>query len=115
MVQSIVVWVGLAGGLIVCIWGCSRGTLTVGDTVLFITMMQQLYVPLTYFGSYYRQVGLVFLRCRMFLVENIRLMFGVCWQRGIAAWSHGGLGTQQRQTDSGEAVLTMMVMQQLYR
>lgn len=52
-----VVWVGLAGGLIVCIWGCSRGTLTVGDTVLFITMMQQLYVPLTYFGSYYRQVS----------------------------------------------------------
>lgn len=57
MVQSMVVWVGLAGGLIVCIWGCSRGTLTVGDTVLFITMMQQLYVPLTYFGSYYRQVS----------------------------------------------------------
>lgn len=56
MVQSMVVWVGLAGGLVVCIWGCSRGTLTVGDTVLFITMMQQLYVPLTYFGSYYRQV-----------------------------------------------------------
>eukprot|EP00878_Enallax_costatus_P021099 GHUV01022330.1.p1 GENE.GHUV01022330.1~~GHUV01022330.1.p1 ORF type:complete len:415 (+),score=133.81 GHUV01022330.1:1421-2665(+) len=56
MVQSMVVWVGLAGGLIVCIWACSRGSLTVGDTVLFITMMQQLYVPLTYFGSYYRQV-----------------------------------------------------------
>jgi hypothetical protein len=52
-----VVWIGLAAGLIVCVWGSSRGTLTVGDTVLFITMMQQLYVPLTYFGSYYRQVG----------------------------------------------------------
>ncbi|KAF6265156.1 hypothetical protein COO60DRAFT_1697984 [Scenedesmus sp. NREL 46B-D3] len=56
IVQSMVVWIGLAAGLIVCVWGSSRGTLTVGDTVLFITMMQQLYVPLTYFGSYYRQV-----------------------------------------------------------
>uniref|UniRef100_A0A383VNR8 Uncharacterized protein n=1 Tax=Tetradesmus obliquus TaxID=3088 RepID=A0A383VNR8_TETOB len=56
IVQSMVVWIGLAAGLIVCVWGSSRGSLTVGDTVLFITMMQQLYVPLTYFGSYYRQV-----------------------------------------------------------
>jgi ATP-binding cassette subfamily B (MDR/TAP) protein 6 len=56
IVQSMVVWIGLAAGLIVCVWGSSRGMLTVGDTVLFITMMQQLYVPLTYFGSYYRQV-----------------------------------------------------------
>lgn len=56
MVQSWVVWVGLAAGLMVCVWGSSRGSISVGDTVLFITMMQQLYVPLTYFGSYYRQV-----------------------------------------------------------
>jgi ATP-binding cassette subfamily B (MDR/TAP) protein 6 len=27
-----------------------------GDTVLFITLMNQLYVPLAYFGSYYRQI-----------------------------------------------------------
>ncbi|KAF8055403.1 Abcb6 [Scenedesmus sp. PABB004] len=56
MVQSAVVWLGLAAGLVVCVWGASRGSLTVGDTVLFLTMMSQLYVPLTYFGSYYRQV-----------------------------------------------------------
>jgi len=36
--------------------GVVEGTLTVGDAVLFITVMNQLYVPLTYFGSYYRQV-----------------------------------------------------------
>lgn len=58
IVQSTVVWVGLASGLIVCVWGVAQGTLTVGDTVLFVTMMQQLYVPLTFFGSYYRQVGM---------------------------------------------------------
>lgn len=57
MVQSSVVWVGLAAGMVVCVWGVAAGTLTVGDTVLFLTMMQQLYVPLTYFGSYYRQVS----------------------------------------------------------
>lgn len=57
LVQSLVVWLGLAAGLVFCIWGSSRGTVSVGDTVLFISMMQQLYVPLTFFGSYYRQVS----------------------------------------------------------
>lgn len=56
MVQSTVVWVGLASGMVVCVWGVAHGELTVGDAVLFITIMNQLYVPLTYFGSYYRQV-----------------------------------------------------------
>lgn len=56
LVQSLVVWVGLAAGLVYCVWGTSRGHVSVGDTVLFISMMQQLYVPLTFFGSYYRQV-----------------------------------------------------------
>jgi ABC-type multidrug transport system fused ATPase/permease subunit len=55
LVQSLVVWLGLAAGLVVCVWGSSRGRVSVGDTVLFISMMQQLYVPLTFFGSYYRQ------------------------------------------------------------
>jgi ATP-binding cassette subfamily B (MDR/TAP) protein 6 len=32
------------------------GKLTVGDAVLFITLMQQLYGPLNYFGSYYRAI-----------------------------------------------------------
>lgn len=56
LVQSWVVWLGLAAGLVFCVWGSSRGRVSVGDTVLFISMMQQLYVPLTFFGSYYRQV-----------------------------------------------------------
>jgi ABC-type transport system involved in Fe-S cluster assembly fused permease/ATPase subunit len=56
LVQSLVVWAGLAAGLVYCVWGSSRGRVSVGDTVLFISMMQQLYVPLTFFGSYYRQV-----------------------------------------------------------
>ena len=34
--------------------GVSQGTLTVGDAVLFLSLLQQLYAPLNYFGSYYR-------------------------------------------------------------
>lgn len=56
MSQSAVVWAGLAAGLVLCTAGVARGTLTVGDAVLFVAMVNQLYVPLTYFGSYYRQV-----------------------------------------------------------
>lgn len=63
LVQSLVVWLGLAAGLVVCVWGSSRGRVSVGDTVLFISMMQQLYVPLTFFGSYYRQVRLAPAAC----------------------------------------------------
>jgi ATP-binding cassette subfamily B (MDR/TAP) protein 6 len=58
IVQGSVVWLGIVSGLVVCVRGVADGTLTIGDTVLFITMINQLYVPLTYFGSYYRQVGL---------------------------------------------------------
>ena len=43
-------------GMVVCVYGVAHGTLSIGDTVLFVTMINQLYVPLTFFGSYYRQV-----------------------------------------------------------
>ena len=36
--------------------GVAKGRLTVGDAVLFITLMQQLYAPLNYFGTYYRTI-----------------------------------------------------------
>ncbi|KXZ43254.1 hypothetical protein GPECTOR_96g720 [Gonium pectorale] len=54
--QASVVWMGLAAGMVVAVRGVVSRSLTVGDAVLFITMMNQLYVPLTFFGSYYRQV-----------------------------------------------------------
>lgn len=43
--------------MVVCIRGIVAGKLTVGDAVLFLTLMNQLYAPLSFFGSYYRQVG----------------------------------------------------------
>ncbi|BDA42838.1 ATP-binding cassette sub-family B member 6, mitochondrial [Coccomyxa sp. Obi] len=56
MLQSIIIFSGLIAGLVVCTKGVAEGRLTVGDAVLFITLMQQLYAPLNYFGSYYRTI-----------------------------------------------------------
>lgn len=44
-------------GLVVCVRGIVSGKLTVGDAVLFLSLMSQLVAPLSFFGSYYRQVG----------------------------------------------------------
>ena len=54
--QSGVVFVGMAAGMTVCTAGVADGSLTVGDVVLFVTLMQQLYAPLSFFGSYYRML-----------------------------------------------------------
>ena len=36
--------------------GVAEGSLSVGDAVLFVTLMQQLYAPLNFFGTYYRMI-----------------------------------------------------------
>lgn len=56
VLQSFIIFAGLISGLLICTYGVVSGTLTVGDTVLFITMMQQLYAPLNFFGTYYRML-----------------------------------------------------------
>jgi len=43
-------------GLLVCSKGVSKGELTVGDVVLFLSLMAQLYGPLNFFGTYYRVI-----------------------------------------------------------
>lgn len=54
--QSAVIFIGLAAGMTVCTAGVADGSLTVGDAVLFVTLMQQLYAPLNFFGTYYRMI-----------------------------------------------------------
>ncbi len=54
VLQSAIMFAGMASGLVVCTAGVAAGRLTVGDTVLFTTLMAQLYAPLNYFGTYYR-------------------------------------------------------------
>ncbi|KAK9816458.1 hypothetical protein WJX72_000550 [[Myrmecia] bisecta] len=56
VLQSAVIFTGMISGLIVCCKGVANGSLTVGDAVLFITLMQQLSAPLNWFGSYYRSL-----------------------------------------------------------
>lgn len=58
--QNIIVCVGLLAGSLLCAWFVAFGRdgqkLTVGDYVLFATYIVQLYVPLNWFGTYYRQI-----------------------------------------------------------
>eukprot|EP00873_Tetraselmis_striata_P028768 jgi/Tetstr1/449032/TSEL_003800.t1 len=56
VVQSLVICTGLVCGMIVCVKGVAAGELTVGDVVLFVTMLNQLYAPLNFFGTYYRTI-----------------------------------------------------------
>ncbi|XP_028394776.1 ATP-binding cassette sub-family B member 6, mitochondrial-like isoform X2 [Dendronephthya gigantea] len=54
VVQNFIVTIGLLAGAIYCGHLVINGTLKVGDFVLFITYIVQLYQPLNYFGTYYR-------------------------------------------------------------
>jgi ABC-type transport system involved in Fe-S cluster assembly fused permease/ATPase subunit len=54
VVQSAIMFCGITSGLLVCAGGVAIKQLTVGDAVLFLSLMAQLYGPLNWFGSYYR-------------------------------------------------------------
>jgi len=56
IVQSIIICSGLVCGMLVCVKGVAAGELTVGDVVLFVTLLNQLYAPLNFFGTYYRTI-----------------------------------------------------------
>ncbi|WIA21925.1 hypothetical protein OEZ85_004292 [Tetradesmus obliquus] len=56
VVQSGIMFVGISSGVMACTAGVAQGTMTVGDTVLFLTLMAQLYGPLNFFGTYYRVI-----------------------------------------------------------
>lgn len=56
LVQGLIMFSGVAAGMAVCAAKVASGALTVGDAVLFLSLMSQIYAPLNYFGSYYRQI-----------------------------------------------------------
>lgn len=54
LTQSFIITIGLLVGTLLCGRDVVSGTLTVGDFVLFCTYIVKLYMPLNYFGTYYR-------------------------------------------------------------
>eukprot|EP00798_Chlamydomonas_sp_ICE-L_P028995 gene28995-32187_t len=58
VVQSLIMFGGMSSGLLLCVNGVYQGRLSVGDVVLFIAMMSQLYTPLTWFGTNYSPAAL---------------------------------------------------------
>eukprot|EP00118_Oscarella_pearsei_P015913 m.147785 g.147785 ORF g.147785 m.147785 type:complete len:849 (+) comp38477_c0_seq18:131-2677(+) len=55
-VQNLIITSGLLAGSLLCADEVSKGKRGVGDFVLFITYIIQLYQPLNFFGTYYRMI-----------------------------------------------------------
>ncbi|XP_001364008.1 ATP-binding cassette sub-family B member 6 [Monodelphis domestica] len=54
--QNLVIGLGLLAGSLLCAYFVSEQQLQVGDFVLFGTYIIQLYMPLNWFGTYYRMI-----------------------------------------------------------
>ncbi|XP_057601583.1 ATP-binding cassette sub-family B member 6 isoform X1 [Hippopotamus amphibius kiboko] len=54
--QNLVIGLGLLAGSLLCAYYVSEQKLQVGDFVLFGTYIIQLYMPLNWFGTYYRMI-----------------------------------------------------------
>ncbi|KXS19435.1 hypothetical protein M427DRAFT_67089 [Gonapodya prolifera JEL478] len=54
--QNAVITLGLLAGCLLCAKEVVDGALTVGDFVMFLTYLLQLYGPLNWFGTYYRAI-----------------------------------------------------------
>lgn len=56
LVQNMIISVGTLGGCILIVYDVHAGRLSVGDFVLFVSYIRQLYLPLNWFGTYYRMI-----------------------------------------------------------
>ncbi|KAJ3414784.1 Homocysteine S-methyltransferase 1 [Chytridiales sp. JEL 0842] len=54
--QNTIITVGLAAGSMLCARRVLEGALSVGDFVMFLAYIVQLYAPLNFFGTYYRML-----------------------------------------------------------
>ncbi|KAL5261169.1 hypothetical protein ACHWQZ_G007019 [Mnemiopsis leidyi] len=56
LIQNMIISVGTLGGCILIVYDVHAGRLSVGDFVLFVSYIRQLYLPLNWFGTYYRMI-----------------------------------------------------------
>ncbi|RHZ69556.1 hypothetical protein Glove_283g145 [Diversispora epigaea] len=54
--QNLIIQCGLLAGCILCASRISKGEMDVGDFVMYLTYILQLYGPLNWFGNYYRVI-----------------------------------------------------------
>jgi ATP-binding cassette subfamily B protein len=54
--QAVIFTIGLAATMVMCAYGVSQGTNTVGDFVMINAIMIQLYQPLNFMGMVYREI-----------------------------------------------------------
>ncbi|CAG8477671.1 17609_t:CDS:10 [Acaulospora morrowiae] len=54
--QNLIIQIGLLTGSILCATRVSKGEMTVGDFVMYLTYILQLYGSLNWFGNYYRVI-----------------------------------------------------------
>ncbi|CAG8518945.1 18668_t:CDS:10, partial [Racocetra persica] len=54
--QNLVITAGLLAGCLLCSYKVTQHIFTVGDFILFVTYINQLYSPLNFFGTYYRMI-----------------------------------------------------------
>lgn len=59
VLQSLIIWIGLAAGMVVITAGIAKDILTVGDAVLFVSLVQQLYGPLNWYVDDISQLRLI--------------------------------------------------------
>src|SRR6202165_1103425 len=54
--QAVIFTIGLGASMVMCAYGISAGTNTIGDFVMINAMMIQLYQPLNFMGMIYREI-----------------------------------------------------------
>jgi len=67
--QAALFTAGLAGAMVLCVYGVRAGTNTIGDFVMINAMMIQLYQPLNFMGMVYREIKQA--------VTDIEIMFSI--------------------------------------
>lgn len=87
-VQNLIITMGMLGGGLYCFRRISDGVMDVGDFVLFVAYLLQLYQPLNWFGTYFRMVQKNFIgtvlyflnfNSELYLLELYSQIWKSCW------------------------------------